>query len=60
MYQAPRKAQSPTRSYEETALVRAEQELAAAKSKLAQVRQWADSAAWQDSGTDQLFAILAT
>lgn len=60
MYQAPRKSSAPTRSYEETALVRAEQEqLAAVKDQLAQVRAWADSEGWKEGGSDGLFAILA-
>jgi hypothetical protein len=59
MQQAKRVSTAPTRGYEqETALARAERELAEARAKLEQVTAWAKSGEWRESGSDGLFAIL--
>ena len=58
MQQAKRISTAPTRGYEETALVRAEQQLAEAQRKLTAVRRWATSGAWVESGSDGLYAAL--
>ena len=58
MIQARRSAAAPTRRYEDSALVRAEQELEAARRQIAAVRRWAVSGEWAESGSDGLYAAL--
>jgi hypothetical protein len=53
--QAPRKSNGIEISYEQRAAL----ELAKLHQQLRQVRAWADSGEWRESGSDGLYAILS-